>query len=275
MNMNETISEIGSSITPLIQGILEKLPAIFSFFALILIGWILARILQASTSRVIGLMDQFVRTRSIKREGVPTEIERSVPSMMGKIVFWIILVFFFVAATETLGLSIVSNLLSGVANYLPNVLAAALIGFAGYIGGNLARDAIIRAMVSAGIEYGELLARLTQIAIFLVAFLIGIDQIGIQIESLVVLIAMVFGTVLGGMALGFGLGAKTVVGNLIASHYLTQTYQIGQTVRIGEIQGRVEELTPSAVILETPEGRVLIPAGEFSKKHSTLIAERG
>jgi small-conductance mechanosensitive channel len=130
-------------------------------------------------------------------------------------------------------------------------------------------------MVSAGIEYGELLARLTQIAIFLVAFLIGIDQIGIQIESLVVLIAMVFGTVLGGMALGFGLGAKTVVGNLIASHYLTQTYQIGQTVRIGEIQGRVEELTPSAVILETPEGRVLIPAGEFSKKHSTLIAERG
>jgi small-conductance mechanosensitive channel len=259
----------------LIQGILEKLPAIFSFFALILIGWILARILQASTSRVIGLMDQFVRTRSIKREGVPTEIERSVPSMMGKIVFWIILVFFFVAATETLGLSIVSNLLSGVANYLPNVLAAALIGFAGYIGGNLARDAIIRAMVSAGIEYGELLARLTQIAIFLVAFLIGIDQIGIQIESLVVLIAMVFGTVLGGMALGFGLGAKTVVGNLIASHYLTQTYQIGQTVRIGEIQGRVEELTPSAVILETPEGRVLIPAGEFSKKHSTLIAERG
>ena len=54
-------------------------------------------------------------------------------------------VFFVAAALETLGLPVVTVSLSRVAYYLPNVLAALLMVFAGLIAGNAIGSAVTRA----------------------------------------------------------------------------------------------------------------------------------
>ena len=54
-------------------------------------------------------------------------------------------VFFVAAALETLGLPVVTVSFSRVAYYLPNVLAALLMVFAGLIAGNAIGSAVTRA----------------------------------------------------------------------------------------------------------------------------------
>jgi hypothetical protein len=71
----------------------------------------------------------------------------------------------------------------------------------------------------------------------------------------------------------FGLGARTSVSNILASYYLQKAYTVGQLVRIGETQGRIIRMTPTAVLLEASEGRIYVPAKAFSEITSVLLTE--
>jgi hypothetical protein len=60
------------------------------------------------------------------------------------------------------------------------------------------------------------------------------------------------------------------VSNIVASYYASQHYNVGQTVRVGDIQGEIIQLTSTGVVLSTSEGRVLVPAKRFSEETSVL-----
>jgi hypothetical protein len=92
---------------------------------------------------------------------------------------------------------------------------------------------------------------------------------------LTVLLAVVLGAMLGGVALAFGFGARTAVSNIMGSHYLRQVYQVGQTVRLGAIQGEIVAITTTAVVIKAQDGRVVVPAKEFSEAPSTLLTIGG
>ena len=67
------------------------------------------------------------------------------------------------------------------------------------------------------------------------------------------------------MALAFGLGSATAVGNIIASHYVQQMFKAGQVVRVGDDEGSIREITPTSVILDSKDARVVVPAKRFSE----------
>lgn len=255
------------------QSILQFLPNLLAAIVLFVVGWLLARLMRAAVSRIVPRLYRLIPSQSFQRGLKTSGMERLTSDVVAGVVFWLVLLFFLAAATEALGLPVVSTLVSGLARYLPSVLAAILIVVAGIVVGNLARTAITAAAASARMAYGELLGRLIQITILLVVGVVAIDQIGIDSTFLMVSMAIVLFSTLGGLALGFGLGARAVVGNLLASHYLLQTYKVGQRVRIGEAEGRILEIGNTAVVLETPQGRALVPAQQFSHATSILLSE--
>jgi small-conductance mechanosensitive channel len=158
-------------------------------------------------------------------------------------------------------------------HYLPNVLAAALIVAAGLVIGTVVRGLVSAAAASTGVAFASTLGRLAHAVIVLVAIVIALDELGIASGALIVMLTVTSGSVLAGLGLAFGLGARTAVSNIIGSHYLAQAYKIGQTVQIGEIEGQLAERTPTAVVIVTEAGRVLVPAKRFSEENSVLVAE--
>ena len=178
---------------------------------------------------------------------------------------------FVTASLESLGLTVVTSILSQVAYYLPNVLAAFGVVVAGVVAGKLARRGMIAATRSAGIARGEGVGRTTQAAVVLVAVVVALEQIGIDAQLLVILVTLVIGTALASAGLAFGIGAKTAVSNIVAAYYASQHYRVGQIVRIGSVEGEIMQMTPTAVVLATQDGRILVPASRFNEEVSTLI----
>lgn len=107
--------------------------------------------------------------------------------------------------------------------------------------------------------------------ILVTAILVGAEQIGIKVTFLIILVTEVGISLIGAVALALSLGAREYVGNLIGAHYLRQRYSIGQQVRITGYEGRVLELTETAVIIETAEGRTSIPAKVFNEHPIVLV----
>jgi len=255
------------------EKMVEFLPSLLAATVLVLLGWLLAHLLRAAMNRLIPRLSKLIPSRAIQQGLRTSGIERIATDLVAGVLFWLVMILFLAAATETLGLPVVSTLVSGLARYLPSILAAALIVLAGVVLGNITRTATATAATSAGLAYGDLLGRTAQIVILLVASVVAVDQVGIDSTFLMVTLAIVLLATLGGMALGFGLGARTIVSNLLAAHYLLQNYKVGQRVRVGDTEGRIMEITNGAVILDTPTGRALVPAHQFSVATSVLLME--
>jgi small-conductance mechanosensitive channel len=214
-----------------------------------------------------------------KRPSIAGAIEtsgarRQIPAVVGGFVFWVVLVFFIAAAMEAVGLPVVTASLSRAAYYLPNVLAALVVIFVGLILGKIVGSGVTRTVTGTGMAFGPAIGATVRGTVVLVAIVVAVEQVGIQADVLIVIVGVIVGSALAGAGLAFGLGARGAVSSIIASHYVGQAYKVGQTIRVGAIEGRIIETTPTAVFVATPDGRVRIPADHFSQMPSVLLTER-
>ncbi|MGH2813264.1 MAG: mechanosensitive ion channel family protein [Actinomycetota bacterium] len=142
----------------ILDGIVRLLPNLLAAAGLLVAGWVAGRILKALTVRLLGVwgtriaggMGRLLRSRDVERR-VRTGTSRPVADAVGRIVFWLTFLLFLAAATEVLGLPVISTWISGIAGYLPSVMAAALIILLGILAGNLARNAAASAASRAGV----------------------------------------------------------------------------------------------------------------------------
>jgi hypothetical protein len=194
------------------------------------------------------------------------------PAIASRIVFWVVLLFFVLAAAQVLQLQVISSLLAGVTNYLPRLIAGLLILFIGLWVAEVTRAILKRSSHELGIEQADVLGRLGQTLVLLIVFSIAAGQVGIDNTLLVALVVALFAVVLGAIALAFALGARVSVENLLATQAILQTYNVGDLVRIGDIEGRILRITRTSLVIETDAGQTLVPARRFNEEVSVQIA---
>ena len=186
------------------------LPSFLGAVALVLGGWLLARLLRRVSIRLTRRFDGLARRSNVDDALQRIGVQRPFSEVIGGFVFWTVFLFFVAGATEALGLAVLSTLLTGVAFFIPRMVAALLILMAGLLVANFARDAIRTASFTANVAYGEALAQAVRTMLLAVAALIAVNELGIDVTILTVILAVVLGATFGGVALAFGLGARPV-----------------------------------------------------------------
>ena len=256
--------------------VLEYLPSVLGAVVLLLVGWGVARLLRYATEQITEkILIRLARTRPMDTRVHQPRSYSAAPGIASRIVFWVVLLFFVLAASEVLELEVISSLLTGVTAYLPRLFVGLLIVFIGLWFGEATRAVLRRTSTGLGIEQGDALGRMGQLLVLLIVFSIAAGHIGIDNTLLTILIAILFGVILGAIALAFSLGAKTMVENLLAAQSIAQSYSAGEIIRIGEIEGKLLRITRTSLIVDTDEGQVMIPAKRFSEQVSVHIARNG
>ena len=121
--------------------------------------------------------------------------------ILGKIVYWFILLIFLVPAADALGLPAVSNILNTLVAYIPNVFVAILVLFLGTLAATVVADLVRGTVASANIGNPDILAGVARWAIMGFAALIALEQLKIAPA----LINELFGAVVAAAAIAFGL----------------------------------------------------------------------
>lgn len=254
-----------------LAALIAYVPNVLGAVLLVLAGWLMARIARAAAGRLGDganrVLGRLLRSGSLAR----VRLSPRALKLAGDLVFWLIILFFVTAATKVARLDAFSAWLDQIVAYLPTLLAGGLIILAGYLLSTLMRDLVSATLASARIGQSDLFGAAAQGATILTGLIIGIAQIGIDVTFLATIVAIGLAALFGGVSLAFGLGAKTLVSNLIGAHYLRQQFQPGQTARIGDVEGEILELTPTSVVLATIEGRMTIPAKVFNEQSTVLV----
>ena len=161
---------------------------------------------------------------------------------------------FLISAAESLGLERVSATLDVLALYVPKMFAAALVLVAGILVAQLLNTMVKGAAEGVRLEYAAGLGRIVQGMVIIISVSVAIGQLEIKAELLNYVVAIVLLSIGLACALALGLASKGIAGQIIAGIYVRELYELGQQIKVGDIEGRIEEMGTVKTILVSENG---------------------
>ena len=249
----KTLSE---TFTEVFRPMIDLAPNLLAAVLILGIGYVIARVLAKVVTAMcekIGLQTAVERSGladSMKNAG----IGRSLPAIIGVIIFWLLMSVWIMAAFKVLGLVAVSEAMQSVVAYIPRLLIATAVVVIGLLVASFLRGVVATSADRVGISYSEHLANACYYVLALITFLAAASHLQLEVELLKDMVLIAFGALALGFGLAFGLGGRDVMGGILSGYYLRQRFESGDHVTIGELEGTVREVGPVSTIVETQEG---------------------
>jgi small-conductance mechanosensitive channel len=263
------------TFSDIVANTLNWLPALVGALLWLLLGWIVARIAQfilANLLRRLGL-DRVSERAGITQVLTDAHIEPSVSRLTARLVYWLILLVFVLAAAESLGLSAVADTLGTLVSYLPNVLAAALILVIGGLIARLVGDGLGALAVQSGLSAGVLLGQAVRYVLLVFVVILALGQLGIETTLLTTVTVVLITAIALALALAFGIGSRDVARNIMAGMHAKESFTIGQALKVGDISGRVVSVGTVKTVIETGDGLVSLPNTTLIDQEVTLVPD--
>lgn len=227
-----------------------------------------AILLRLATRRGISLLDTLIA----RGTGQSRWRIGSSGRLIGTLVYWLVLLTFIAAATQTLGLQTFTDWLARLLEQLPSLAAGLLIVVVGCLLSGFAAELVRAAAANLPVNQRAALARLAQGATLMIALLVGADQIGLKVT---------WNRDPGDGAGGYGGRRARHRGQPGLAQLCRQPDRCalpapGAAARPAGAgcahEGLIVDLTATSLVLETADGRVLLPGRVYHDEAIVLIA---
>jgi small-conductance mechanosensitive channel len=206
----EQIDVFVASLTSFWTQLASFIPQLLGAIIALVLGWILAKLARSGIMRLLTLLkfDRATEKSGLESFMKHAELDLSVGSVIGNLVYWLIILVMIVTVANSLGLQVVADLFNKVVLYIPNVIVAILVLVFGAI---LAR--FINRLVFAWLNNMEFDGALTvstfsEYAMMVFVFFVAMEQLQIANELLTAAFIIAFGAIGLAFAIAFGLGAR-------------------------------------------------------------------
>lgn len=211
---NVHVENIGVSIVNALNDavklILTFIPRLVGFLVILIVGLIIATVISKALTLVLRKIgfDRLANRIGLARFEQRMGISLDPAGVLGKIVYWFLLLIFLVPAADALGLPAVSNILNQLIAYIPNVFVAILVLFLGTLAAMFVADIVRGATATANIGNPSIFAAIARWAIIGFAALIALEQLQIAPALINELFGAIVAAVALAFALAFGLGGR-------------------------------------------------------------------
>jgi hypothetical protein len=203
---NVTVSnlDIGAVLTDALRSVALFVPKALAFVAILVVGWLIARLLRAVTNRIL---ERVSFDRLVARSGIKSALARSrydASDIVAKLVYCAALLFALQLAFGIWGPNPVSDLIAGVVAWLPDAFAAILIIVVAAAIASAVKDIVGNAL--GGLSYGRVLANVASVFILALGVIAALNQIGVATTVTTPILIAVLATVAGILIVGVGGG---------------------------------------------------------------------
>jgi hypothetical protein len=180
------------------------LPKAVGFLAILLAGWLVARVVRTVADRVLGRVGF---DRAVERGGIRAALARSrydASDLVARLAYYAVLLFTLQLAFGIWGPNPVSDLIHGVVAWLPKAFVAILIVVVTAAIASAVRDIVGSAL--GGLSYGRFLAAVTAWFIIGLGVIAALNQIGVATTVTTPVLIAVLATIAGILIVGVGGG---------------------------------------------------------------------
>lgn len=206
---------ITRSLADGLGAIMGALPALIGALLILIIGYIIAKVLQGITTRVLQSMgfEGWMEQGGVKQFFERSQTKQTPLSILGKLVFWLVFFIAITMAVDTLGISAISDVLAQFIAYIPQIIAAILILVLATLLANFVAG-IVR-----GATGSNVVGSVAQYGIIVFAAFAALTQLGIAEELIAPTFLILLGAVALAAAIAFGLGGRDVAKEVVEEAY--------------------------------------------------------
>jgi small-conductance mechanosensitive channel len=262
-------------MNPVPSGPIAQLIAQFSAFfpkfigalTILIVGWIVARTVGKILSKVLAtvgvdkLAEMFQDIDIVQRSG---GMKAKVSDMVARVVYYMMMLIFIIAATEVLGVAAITQLFTDLMNYLPSLLTAAVVFLIGVFVADMIQGAVLTLCQSMGIPSSKLIASVVFYFLFVTIAVSALAQAKINTDFISANLTVLVGAGALAFAVGYGLASRDLVANYLASYYNRNKVRVGDDVRILGERGKVVLIDSTSLILQTPERAIVVPLSKLT-----------
>lgn len=269
--------EWGKVVVIFFQTLVEKiggyLPHLIGAIVILVVGWLGAKALKGLTTKILRMCGIVELSKKIRFEALLSKIgiTSSLDLILGKLVYYMVLLIFIISASEVLGFKIVLDTLNKFMAYLPHIFGAFLILIIALYLAKVIKDTVASASTTLNIAYAGAMSSALEILIMGFGIVMALTELGLDVTIFTANITIIITGIVLALALSIGLGSRSIMANVLARYYTAQLFHVGDKVSLAGQKGTVIKVTPVSVLIQTDQGEQLyIPNERIIKEGSTV-----
>jgi hypothetical protein len=265
-------SDIWRAIEIQLVQLLSVIPNLITAVVIFLAGWLLAKGLEKITLRILKSVGaDRLAERFNEIDIISNSRFRIVPSkLFSKIVYFLVIFIFTVAAVEALGMESISLLLTNIINYLPKLLSAFFMLIIGIVIADAIKRLVLTTCQSLGLPAARLIANLVFYFLFLNVIMITLKQADLQTAFMETNISIVLAGVVIAFAIGYGLASRSLMASLLSAFYNRNRIKVGDVITIEGVTGKIVAMDSTTMTLLSDQARVVVPLSKLNSEKYEL-----
>ncbi len=241
-------------------------PNFFGALLVFLIGWLVSKLVAKFVQKLLKTIGADKLAEKLNQiEIVYKSKFKIVPSiLLSRVLYYILLFIFIIAATDVLGMEAVSKLMGDLLNYIPSLLSAFLVLVIGIFLADFVKNIVLTACNSLGIPAANVIANVVFYFLFLNVAMITLSQAGIDTEFIQDNLSIILAGVVLAFAIGYGFASRQMAANILSSFYNKDKVKIGDVIGIEGVKGEVIEIDTSTFTIQTEDRQIVIPLSKLT-----------
>ncbi|MCB0519629.1 MAG: mechanosensitive ion channel [Lewinellaceae bacterium] len=265
-------------IIDIVKQVLAKfasaLPNLVGAIVIILLGLIISKIVAKtlekvfSTIKIDRLGEKINETEFAQKSNL--KIRLSV--FLAKLVYYVLMLIFLMAATDVLGMPIVSEMVSDLISYLPRLLSALVLFVLGIYLAEFVKNIVLATCNALAIPSAKVIANFVFYLIFLTLTISALAQASIETSLITSNLTVILGGVLLAFAIGYGFASKDTMANFLASFYSKNKVKIGDVISIDGSTGKIIAMDSSSLTLQGDGKIIVIPLKKLTSEKVEIFS---
>ena len=196
--------DIGAALTDMWRSVLLFVPKALAFLAILLVGYLVARVVRKLVDRVLARVNF---DRAVRRSGIGRRLADSrydAGDVLSRLAYYAILLFALQLAFGVWGPNPISDLIAAVVGWLPRAFVAIVIVVVATAIASALRDLIGGAL--GGLTYGRVIATVVWVFVVGLGVIAALNQVGIATTVTTPVLVAVLATIAGILIVGVGGG---------------------------------------------------------------------
>ena len=250
----ESLSKMWLEITDIFPNIIGTIIVLF-------IGWLVTKLIVKIIKKALKLakvnkLDDAINDIEIV-EG--KKLNFDTVKVVSNFVKWVMYIMLLIMASDIMNLTMISEQISNLLGYLPQLFSALVIFTIGLVLANVIKKGLKSFFESMDLSGAKIISQGVFFIILIFTSITALNQAGVNTDIITSNLTMILAAFLLAFSLAFGFGAQKVVGDVLKAFYIRKIYEIGQVIEFNNIKGEVETIDSISITLKTEKGKLVIP----------------
>ena len=208
--MGEQLNIIIDSLKSFWAQFIILLPKVLGSLILVVLGWLIAKAFRKGTMKILKVLrvDEMAERSGIEDFLLQGGVRYTTVTLIGNLVYWLVLFTSILAVLNMLGLSVAAELFNKIILYIPNVIVAMIVLIFGTLFAKVVQGITFTYLNNIGISGAQMMGSIAQYAILIFVVSLTLEQLSIGGLVLVSAFQIAFGAFCLALALAFGLGGR-------------------------------------------------------------------